>query len=146
MDERGTAPVVGKALEIGLLLVYIGLVAGGLYGGVVPDTRTTADQAIADRLIAASVDDIRAAIPRSGTGEIRVSVTLPATIGGQQYTVVPRDGYLILHHPDPSIDAQASLLLPTRVTAVTGEWESAASNILRVNATREGVTVRLENQ
>lgn len=146
MDERATAPVVGKALEIALVLVYIGIVASVLYGGVIPDTRTTADQAIAERSLAASVDHIREAIPTGGTGEVRVSITLPATIGGEPYDVVPRDGVLILRHPDPSVNAQASLLLPSRVTAVTGTWESEDSNILLVNATRDGVTVRLGNQ
>lgn len=146
MDDRGTAPVVGKALEIALVLVYIGLVAGALYGGVIPDARTTADQAIAERAIAASVVDIREAIPHSGTGAVQVSISLPATIGGERYDVVPEDGHLSLRHPDPHIDAQARLLLPSKVTAVTGRWESETSNILLVNATRDGITVRLENR
>jgi hypothetical protein len=146
MDERATAPVVGKALEIALVVAYIGLVAGGLYGGVVPDTRTTADQAIAERTVAASVEEIRAAIPPTGIGVVQVSITLPSTIGGDPYVVVPHDGYLILRHPDPSVDAKVSLLLAPRVTAITGRWESGASNILRVNATQDGVIVRLENR
>lgn len=146
MDDRGTAPVVGKALEIAIVLLYIGIVSGGLYGGVIPETRTTADQAIAERALTRSVEQIRDSIPPSGTGHVETSIALPQTIAGESYHVVPGDGYLVLRHPDPNLNAEASLLLPDSVTTVTGRWDSQTANVLLVNITSDGVIVRLENQ
>lgn len=145
MTDRATAPVVGKALEIALILLYIGFLSAGLYGGVIPDARASADQAIAERTIATAVEEIRGAIPSSGIGQVQVPIRLPETIGGEPYRIVARDGHLIIRHDDPAVEATASLLLPSRVRTISGQWHSEEENSILVNSTEDGVTVRLKS-
>lgn len=140
---RGVAPVVGKALEIGVVLAYVGLLAGALYGGVVPDARAASDDAVAERALAAATERVRAAVPAVGTGTARATVPLPDRIGGEPYVVVPDGGRLVLEHPDPAVDARVALLLPERVVRVTGRWESTARTVVRVRSTEAGLVVRL---
>ncbi|MFB6154012.1 MAG: hypothetical protein ABEJ27_07150 [Halodesulfurarchaeum sp.] len=141
--QRAAAPVAGKALEIAIVLLYIGLVSGALYGTAIPTARGTAEEAVSDRALAAAIGQIRAAIPSAGTGVVRVDIELPTRIGGVAYHLVVSDGYLVLEHPDPDIGGRGPLLLPDRVTSVRGRWDSTESPRLIVTATETGVRVRL---
>ncbi|GAA0652782.1 DUF7266 family protein [Salarchaeum japonicum] len=144
MDDRGVAPVVGKALEAGIVLLYVGAVAAAMYGSVVPDYRTTAGDAVAERALAAAAEDVEAAIPaevREAT--VRADVTLPATIRGRPYTVAVENRTLVLAHPDPEVGARVRLALPASVTAVSGSWSSGTPAAVLVVREHGETVVRL---
>lgn len=143
MDNRGVTAVAGKILEIAILLVYVSLLSTALFGSVVPEARTTADATVAERSLVGAVEELRGAIPGSGTGTVTVTVDLPSQIGGHAYTIEPMGEDLVLSHPDEGVGSQLAMLLPQRVTHVTGRWESGGEMILLVTTTDEGVIVRL---
>lgn len=143
MDDRGVTAVAGKVLEIAIVLVYVSLLSATLYGSVVPDARTTADRTVADRALAAAVEEIRRAVPPSGTGTVTVTVDLPARIGGQPYTIRAIGDTLVLDHPSAATSSHVALLLPERVAGVVGHWESDGRTRLVVTASDVGVVVRL---
>lgn len=143
MDNRAASAVVGKALEIAIVLLYIGILSTGLYGGIVPEARQTADDAVAERAIAAAVEDIRAAVPANGDGTVRLDISIPDRIGGTGYTVVVEDRALVLEHPHPAVDANVPLLLPDRVASVTGRWQSTGDTVVEIDASNSDVVVRL---
>lgn len=143
MDDRGASSVVSKALEIVIVLLYVGVLSTGLYGGIVPDARGTADDAVAERALAAAVEEIRAAVPPSGDGTVRLAVTLPEHIGGQAYTVLVQNRALVLRHPHPAVDASVPLFLPDRVRSITGRWESDGETVVEIDASNEDVVLRL---
>lgn len=145
MDDRGVAPVVGKALEAGIVLLYVGAVAAAMYGSVVPDYQTTAGDAVAERALAAAAADVEGAIPadvRAAT--VRVDIPLPATIRGRAYSVEVENRTLVLDHPDPDVNARVRLSLPDSVTDVSGNWSSATSAVVVVAREHGETTVRLE--
>ncbi|QDX39833.1 hypothetical protein [Salarchaeum sp. JOR-1] len=144
MDDRGVAPVVGKALEAGIVLLYVGAVAAAMYGSVVPDYRATAGDAVAERALAAAAEDVEAAIPaRVRTATVRADVALPDTIRGRHYTVAVEKRTLVLTHPDPDVGARVRLSLPDSVTAVSGAWSSATPAAVRVIREHGETVVRL---
>jgi hypothetical protein len=146
VDKRAASTVVSKGLEITIVLLYVGVLSTALYGGVVPEARETADDAVAERALAAAVEDIRAAVPASGDGTVRLVVDLPATIGGQTYTVVPEGRTLVLHHPHQAVDSSVALLLPDRVDAITGRWESGDETVVEIEASDDGIDLRLVSE
>lgn len=143
MDNRAASAVVSKGLEIAIVLLYVGVLSTALYGGIVPDARETADDAVAERALAAAVEDIRATVPSSGEGSVHLQIDLPTHIGGQVYTVVVQDRALVLDHPHPAVDATVPLLLPDRVRSITGGWESDGATVVEINASNETVRLRL---
>lgn len=143
MDKRAASTVVSKGLEIAIVLLYVGIMSAALYGSVVPEARETADDAVAERALAAAVEDIRAAVPSGGDGTVRLTVDLPATIGGEPYTVVPQGRTLVLQHPHDAVDSRVALLLPDRVEAITGHWKSGEETVVEIEASDDGVDLRL---
>lgn len=143
MDNRGASAVVSKALEIVIVLLYVGVLSTALYGGVVPEARQTADDAVAERALAAAVEDIRAAVPSSGDGTVSLAVELPTTIGGEVYTVVPKGRALVLNHPNEAVDAKVALLLPDSVQAITGRWESSGETVVEIEVSHDKIDLRL---
>lgn len=141
---RATSPVVSKGLEATIVVLYIGLVAATLYGGVVPEYRAAAGEEVAERTTAAAAADIERAVPPSvARAETRVDVRLPATIAGHSYRIHADDERLVLEHPDPEIAAEVPLVLPDSVTSVSGSWESGGRATVRVAATDAGLEVSL---
>lgn len=53
--DRAVSPVVGKALEAALVVLFIGLVTTSLYGSVLPSYRTTAGDGVGERTLASAV-------------------------------------------------------------------------------------------
>ncbi|MFB6107601.1 MAG: hypothetical protein ABEJ82_02020 [Haloplanus sp.] len=143
--DRAQADVVGKALEVALAVLFVGLVTTLLYGGVVPAYGTAAGDAVAERTVALAAERTQQAVPAVGR---RVNATarvdLPTTIAGAAYEVRVENRTLVLDHPDPEIGARAQLALPGTVETVDGRWRSGDDAVVRVrgNAT-EGLTVRL---
>lgn len=142
--KRAVSPVVGKALEAALVVLYLGLVTTTLYGGVVPDYRAAAGAEVGDRTLASAANQVERAVPppaRSVTVEVRVD--LPRTIAGDRYGVRTDGEHLVLDHADPAVGGRARLSLPAHVVSVRGAWESTADPVLRVRSVEGGVEVVL---
>lgn len=144
-DERGVAPVVGKVLEVGLVMLFVGALTAALYGGVVPDYRTTAGDEVAERVVASGSQQVQAAVPPNRSNVRSVAeVDLPETIRGRGYEVVVRNRTLVLEHPDPTVSAQSRLALPDSVVEVSGSWSSHERAWVVVESVPGGLAVRLE--
>lgn len=144
-DRRGVSPVVGKALEVSVVVLYIGLLSTTLYAGVVPEFRSAAGDEVADRALAGATQDIETAVPPAATAvDVRQRVELPRTIRGEPYHVRTEGRTLVLDHPDPAVRTNATLALPSSVARVEGSWSSTAEAFVVVERTDAGLVVRLE--
>jgi len=145
--DRAVAPLVGKLLEIGLVVLFLSGVAAGLYGGVLPEYRTDAGAEVADRTLAAAATEVEAAVPPDArTARVERTVDVPATIRGDGYRLVVDAGRLRLEHPRPGIGGETRLALPDRVDRIEGAWTSGATTVVVVESTPDGLAVRLENR
>ncbi|MFB6169981.1 MAG: hypothetical protein ABEJ06_02435 [Haloarculaceae archaeon] len=139
-----TSTVVGKVLEAGLVVLYIGLVTTALFGGVVPGYRATAGDAVADRTLATAAERIQQAVPSAGRSvSVDHRLALPGTIAGAAYRIEAHDRTLYLVHPNPAIDGRTRLALSPAVVSVRGRWESGASTRIVVERVPDGLAVRL---
>lgn len=143
--RRGVSPVVGKALEISVVVLYIGLLSTTLYGGVVPDFRSAAGDELADRTLAGATQEIEDAVPpEMAAVDVRQRVELPRTIRGEPYHVRTDGRTLVLDHPDPNVGVETTLAVPAAVVQVEGSWSSTAEAFVVVERTDAGLVVRLE--
>ncbi|WP_256298161.1 DUF7266 family protein [Haloarchaeobius salinus] len=144
-DGRAVSPVVGKTLEIGVVVLYIGLLSTTLYGGVVPDFRSTAGDELADRTLAGATQEIEDAVPPGSMTavDVRRRVELPRTVRGEPYHVRTDDRTLVLDHPDPNVGTETTLAVPAAVVRVEGSWSSTAEAFVVVERTDAGLVVRL---
>lgn len=143
-DRRAMSPVVGKAMEATLVVLYLGLVTTALYGGAVAEYRGTAGEEVAERTLADAATDVEAAVPPEATAAtVRVEVDLPPTIAGAAYTIRAGPDELVLEHPDPRVSATTPLVLPDRVVGVSGTWQSGGTATVRVESTGAGTEVFL---
>jgi len=141
-DARGLTPVVSKALGVSLLLLYVGLVATSLYGGVVPDYRDDAGRELGERTLAGATLAVEDAVPPAGADATATRrVDLPATIRGAAYEIRAANGSLVLDHPRFTL--RRPLTLPDRVVEVSGRWDSADPAWVRVETVSGGVAIRL---
>lgn len=144
-DDRAVSPVVEKTLAIGLVTLYVSLVSVTVYGGVVPDARTTAGHELADRTLAKATERVQQAVPPNATGvTVRLRVSLPATIRGAAYDVRTDGRALVFDHPNDELDRRALLALPSSVVRVEGRWQSGGETFVHVTSTGSGLVVRLE--
>lgn len=140
---RAVAPVTGKLLEVGVVLLYVGLVSTALYGGVVPGYEAAAGDGVAERTLATATQRVQQAVPPNGTHvQARAAVELPDTIDGRAYELRAEGRRLVLDHPGQ--DADARLALPDSVVEVSGSWSSTAPAVVSVEGTERGLVVRLE--
>lgn len=143
-DQRGVAPVVAKAMEVAVVVLFVGVVTTGLYTGVVPEYRDTAGERIGDRTLAAAGDWIEGAVPPTATRvDRRVRVDLPETIRGTGYWIHTDGAELVLDHPRERIGGRLRLNLPSAVVSVSGSWSSYEPTIVAVEGSSDGLTVRL---
>ncbi len=142
--DRAVSPTVGKALELGVVVLYVSLLVTALYGGVVPTYRTAAGDELADRTLAAAADRIEAAVPSDAT-RVRRTVRLdaPETLRGAGYYLRVRNRTLALDHPDPAVGGRTRLALPDDAV-VSGNVSSRDDPAVRVRGDPAGTTVRLE--
>jgi hypothetical protein len=141
-DARGLTPVVSKALGVSLLLLYVGLVATSLYGGVVPDYRDEVGRELGERTLAGASLAVEDAVPPSAADATATRrVDLPATIRGSAYEVRVANRSLVLDHPRFTL--RRPLTLPNRVVGVSGGWDSTATAWVRVEPAPGGVAIRL---
>lgn len=145
MVDRAMSPVVGKAMEATLVVLYVGLVTATLYGGAIPEYRTAAGEEVAERTVSSAATDIENAIPPEAVrAEINLVVALPTTIAGDRYRIYAEGDRLVLDHPNPEVSTGTPLVLPGRVLAVSGNWESGESARIHVTTVDGGLEVRLE--
>jgi hypothetical protein len=140
--------VVGKGLEVALVVLYVGLVATVLYAGVVPEYRAAAGSEVGDRTLAAAALEVETAVPPAlGSRSVSASrsVRLPDTIAGESYRVRVDGRALVLEHPDPAVGGRARLALPGRVERVRGGWASGGDPTVTVSTDPEGLTVVLDS-
>lgn len=145
MNERALSPVVGKALEAALVVLYLGMLTTVLYGGVLPEYRAATGTELADRVLAENAQRVQQAVPPNATVvDARRRIDLPSTIAGESYEIHTEDRTLVLDHPDPRISGQARLALPEAVVRVRGAWHSRQPATVRVRSVDGGLAVRLE--
>lgn len=145
VDDRAMSPVVGKAMEATLVVLYLGLVTSALYGGAVPEYRNAAGSEVAERTLADAATDLESAIPPKATAAtVRFERELPPTIAGAAYRIRAGPDELVLEHPDPEVATTTPLVLPARVVAVNGTWDGGDALVLRVETVDGGLEVHLE--
>lgn len=143
-DERAASVVVGKALEAALVVLYVGVLASALFGGVVPEYRTAAGAEVGERVLAEASQRVQQAVPADATAvEARTRVDLPGTIRGRAYEIRVAERSLVLDHPSAVVSGSTPLALPETVTAVEGNWSSHERAIVAVEGTGGGLRVRL---
>jgi hypothetical protein len=146
-DQRGITPAVGKALEVGVVVLFVGVLTTTLYGNAVPEYRDTVGDEVADRTVAAAAERVENAVPpRVRRARVVHRVDLPERIRGASYRIAAVNRSLVVHHPSRAVEARTRLALPAHVDAVVGEWESGAETVVVVSGTNGGVTVRLTDQ
>lgn len=146
-DRRGLTPAVGKALEVGIVVLFVGILTTALYGNAVPTYRDTVADEVTDRTVVAAAERVENAVPPpASTARVVHRVDLPASIRGAGYRIAAVNRSLVLRHPSPTISARTALALPGRVDAIVGEWESGAETFVVVSGTEDGLTVRLTDR
>jgi uncharacterized protein (DUF2252 family) len=146
-DRRALTPAIGKALEVGVVVIFVGVLTTALYGNVVPGYRDAVGDEVADRAVAAAAERVENAVPPTARhARVVHRVDLPATIRGAGYHIVAENRSLVLRHPSPAVDARTRLALPARVEAVVGTWESGAETLVVVSGDDGELTVRLTDR
>lgn len=142
--DRAVSPVVGKALEAGLVVLFIGLVTATLFGSVVPGYRTTAGAEVGERTLATAAQRVQQAVPPNATAaSATLAVDLPDTIRGTAYRVRVENRSLVLDHPHPAVGGRSRPALPPSVVSVSGEWASGERTVVRVETADGGLAVTL---
>lgn len=145
-DTRAVSPVVGKVLEAGIVVLYIGVLTATLYGGVVPEYRTAAGAEVGERVLAQSAERVQQAVPTEAREvRVRADVSLPRTIRGRAYSIRTQNRTLVLDHPEERVGSQVVLALPETVESVEGNWSSRDRTIVAVRNAEDGLAVRLES-
>lgn len=143
-DDRAATPAVGKALEAGLVVLYVGLLTTTLFGGYVPDYRSAAGDELADRTLATASHQVRAAVPPAArAAQVHARVDLPDTIKGSSYRIRADGRSLVLDHPDPGVGGRTQLALPDRVDDLGGTWHSQQPAAVQVGGTGGDLSVHL---
>ncbi|AGN01324.1 hypothetical protein L593_06885 [Salinarchaeum sp. Harcht-Bsk1] len=142
--DRALSAVVGKTLEAGIVVLYISMLIGVLYGGVVPEYQQTTGAELGERVLAESVLEVQSAVPADPDATATVRGDLPRSIDNDPYRIVASNASIELVHEDPAIGGEVPLAMPSDVIRVEGEWESTASAVVRVETTPAGRVVRLE--
>lgn len=144
MDNRATAPVVGKVLAAGLAVLYIAATTSLLLGGVVPEYRTAAGDELAGRVLATAADRVERAVPDTDEHvDVEVRVDLPDTIRDAGYRLVLQNGTLRLDHPEDALDTRIRLSLPSKVRTKRSARESDLPVVIHVTGPASNRTVVL---
>jgi hypothetical protein len=143
-DRRAVVPVVGKALELAVALLFVGAVTTTLYGGVVPDYRTGAADASAEQLLNRVTERVEAAVPQNATHvRTTVRIPLPGTIGEASYRIATAGSALVLRHPNRGVGARTRPVLPDRVDTVSGSWTSGTVLHVEIVGGKDELHVRI---
>lgn len=143
-EDRGVAPVTSKAAELTIVVLYVAAMTTALYGGVVPEYRTAAADATADRVATRVAGELEAAVPPNATAvDAETRLSLPGTIRNAAYRVRANGSRLVLTHPHGGVGARVRLSLPDRVRTVRGEWTSGSPLVVDVESEPNGLAVTL---
>ena len=143
-DDRAVTPSVGKALEGGIVVLFVGLLTTMLLGGLVPDYRAATGAELGDRVLATASQEVERAVPSTVRAvDARRSVDLPSSIAGEGYEIRTDGRWLVLDHPDPAVGGRVRLVLPASVNSVDGTWQSGADTAVAVAGNRTGLVVEL---
>lgn len=143
-EDRAVTPVAGKALEVALVVLYVGLVSTALYGQVVPSYRAGAADAVGDRALATAGAEVEDAVPAAGRAvDVRTRVGLPERLRGERYAIRTDGRALVLDHPDPRVGGRRPLALPPSVATVEGSWESGTPLRVDVRGRDGALAVRI---
>lgn len=150
-SDRGVVPAVGKALEAGIVVLFIAVLTTTLYGGVVPDARSAAGDEVGERALQHAAASVEAAVPAAaqpsavgvnGTvAERRVS--LPATIRGERYRITANGTSLVLVHDHDRVGGRTPLVLPDTVRSVRGNWTGGDGLVRVTTHPGDGLVVEL---
>ncbi|MFB6167566.1 MAG: hypothetical protein ABEJ43_01840 [Haloferacaceae archaeon] len=144
--DRAATPVVGKAMEIAVLVLLTALLTAAMFGSVVPAYRSAAGAELADRTLARSAEAVERAVPAAPGAYETLShterVDLPDQIRGSGYVVAADGERLRLDHPRTAVDGSVRPALPNR-TRLDGSWRSDRPARLRVTVTGGETVVRL---
>lgn len=144
---RAVVPMVGKALEAAIVVLFIGTMTTALYGGVVPEYRAAAGDEVADRTLVAAAGEIEGAVPPNARAvEAETRVTLPSAIRNANYRIVANGTTVRLDHPDDEVGGDYRLALPDYVRRVEGTWRSGAETSIVAETVEDGVVLRLVNE
>lgn len=145
--DRAATPAVSKALEVSIVVLYVGLLSTTLYGSVVPDYRTAAGEQVGERTITVAAERIERAVPPNATQVTReVRLDLPTTIRGDGYRIRVVESTLVLDHPSERVSTRTELALPESVVHVEGAWSSHDTAVVRVRTTTDGLHVWLTTE
>lgn len=146
VSNRAVTPAVAKTLELGIVVLFVGLVTTALLGGVVPAYRTGTGAELGDRVLVTASQEIERAVPPAAeNATVRRTVDLPASIAGSGYDLRVDGRWLVLDHPDREIRDRVRLTMPRRVERVEGRWQSGADATVSVRSGRNGLIVELRN-
>lgn len=153
IDDRGAAPVAGKALEIAIVVLYVAMLTSALYGGLLPEYRSLVGAELGERALAEAAGGVENAVPATAAGRprsnqsatrIEADVDLPGRLRGAAYRIRAANGStLVLDHPRDGIGGRIRPALPESVASVTGEWYSGGRTVVRVERRSDGVHVEL---
>lgn len=146
--DRAVTAVVGKTLELALVVLFLGLLSTALFGGAVPEYRTVAGQEVGERALSLGAQRVQQAVPPEAGGDVVAAratarVDLPRTIRGEAYRVTTSGRALVLDHPHPGVETRTRVALPANAT-LTGTWESRGDPTVRVTEGTDGLVVRLD--
>jgi hypothetical protein len=146
-DERGVTPSVGKALEAGIVVLFVALLSTILLGGLVPDYRAATGAQLGDRVLATASQEVERAVPPTARAvDARRTVEIPNAIAGDGYEVAVDGRWLVLDHPNTAVSGRVRLVLPASVDRVEGNWESGAEAVVTVRGDESGLVVELTEE
>jgi hypothetical protein len=124
--DRGVAPAVGKALEAGIVVLFIAMLTTTLFGGVVPTAKDAAADEVGERTLQHAAGSIERAIPPAGANAtVERRVSLPESIRSRGYRITANNESLALVHPSGAVGSNTPLVLPDHVRDVRGSWTDA---------------------
>lgn len=130
--SRGVVPAVGKALEAGIVVLFVALLTTSLFGGVVPNARNAAASEVGERTLQHATATVERAVPDAGANvTVERRVSLPETIRRRGYRITAGNGSLALVHDASSVGGRTPLVLPDRVRDVRGNW-TGGDGVVRV--------------
>ncbi|KAB1194776.1 hypothetical protein GJR96_02295 [Haloferax sp. MBLA0076] len=153
-------PVVGKALEAAIVVLFIGLLTTVMFGGVVPDHRDAVAHELAERTLATATESIEetGTVPDSTVrGQRLTTVDIPRSIRGSTYRIEYDQNAsfgddpnattpaLVLDHPRDVFDRRIPVTLPDPVN-VSGTWDSGTDSVVRVVVEDDETTLELVNE
>jgi len=137
-QSRAVVPSVGKALEAGIVVMFVALLTTTLFGSVVPNARTAAADEVGERTLQHAAASVEQAVrPVGANVAVERRVSLPGTIRGRGYRIEADGNALVLVHANQRVGGRTPLSLPDRVRSVRGNW-TGGDAVVRVEQHPDG--------